>query len=236
MKILLLDIETAPHKAYTWGLFKQTINIDRIVEAGYTLCWSAKWLGKSKIMQSRHTDDGFLLDMWELLNEADVVVTYNGTSFDLPTLNREFVNYGLTPPAPYKQVDMLKVVRKHFRFASNKLDYVSQALGLGSKVKHKGFELWRECMNGDEKAFRDMLRYNKGDVKLLEDLYNYLLGWIDNHPDRRVYSKGCQEGLICSNCGSKDVHVWGTTIARVRKYERIHCGSCGAWSRGALIK
>jgi hypothetical protein len=33
-KILLLDIETAPHRVYSWGLWKQDIHIDRIIEPG----------------------------------------------------------------------------------------------------------------------------------------------------------------------------------------------------------
>lgn len=44
MKILVLDIETSPHLAYVWGLFKENIPIDRLIEEGRILCWSAKWL------------------------------------------------------------------------------------------------------------------------------------------------------------------------------------------------
>ncbi|NIV35232.1 MAG: hypothetical protein GWN58_38990, partial [Anaerolineae bacterium] len=50
--------------------------------------------------------EGMLEGAWELLDEADAVVHYNGKKFDIPTLNREFVKYGFTPPSPYKQIDL----------------------------------------------------------------------------------------------------------------------------------
>ena len=49
MKILLLDIETAPNLAHVWGLWNQNVGITQIVTAGYTLCWSAKWLGSGEM-------------------------------------------------------------------------------------------------------------------------------------------------------------------------------------------
>ena len=51
MKILFLDIETAPNKAYVWGLFDQNIAANQVEQSSYTLCWSAKWLGDSRMMQ-----------------------------------------------------------------------------------------------------------------------------------------------------------------------------------------
>lgn len=52
MKILLLDIETAPNTVYTWGLFKQNIAINQIESPGYILCWAAKWLGDDRMFFS----------------------------------------------------------------------------------------------------------------------------------------------------------------------------------------
>ena len=37
-RILLLDIETAPHRVFAWGLWGQDIYLDQIEEPGYTLC------------------------------------------------------------------------------------------------------------------------------------------------------------------------------------------------------
>ena len=125
LKILLLDIETAPNVVYTWGLYNQNIAINQIDRPGYTLCWSAKWLGDDTVHFSsiRKGKDAMLNRIHRMLGEADVVVTYNGKKFDIPTLNKEFILNGLPPPAPYKHVDLYQVVKSTFRFVSNKLDW-----------------------------------------------------------------------------------------------------------------
>ena len=129
MKILHVDIETAPNKVYVWGLWNQNVGINQIVEPGYTLCWAAKWHGKrgvifDSVYESKPKD--MIKHIHSLLDEADVVCHYNGTKFDIPTLNAEFLMFGLQPPSQYKQLDLLKTARGQFRFPSNKLDYISQ--------------------------------------------------------------------------------------------------------------
>lgn len=145
MKILVLDIETSPHIAYVWGLFKENIPIERVIEEGRTLCWAAKWTGdkRTEFASEHHIGhEQMVRVMWNLLNEADAVVHYHGSKFDVPKLNREFLRYDLLPPSPYKQIDLLKVVRKHFKFPSYKLEYVLNALGLRPKMKNGGFSTW----------------------------------------------------------------------------------------------
>lgn len=236
MKILHLDIETAPNLVYAWGLYKQDVSISQIVDPGYTLCYAAKWHGDRTIHTANVKDDGgegLVKTLWALLNEADVVVHYNGTKFDIPTINKEFLLLGLPPPAPYQQIDLLKTVRKQFRFASNKLDFVCQQLGIGAKVQHKGMELWSQCMQGNEKAWREMLRYNKQDVRLLGKLYLKLLPWIDNHPNVVLYEPLVEnrEGLHCPNCGGDELERRGFAYTKVSKFQRYRCTDCGKWSR-----
>ncbi len=231
MKILLLDIETSPNLAYVWGLWQQNISINQIENSGYVLCWSAKWLDGDEIyFNSVHKSKAEIMlhDIHKLLDEADAVIHYNGTKFDIPTLNKEFLLYGFTPPAPYKQIDLLNTCRKVFRFPSNKLDYVSQTLGLGEKVRHEGHELWVKCMNGDGEAWLKMEEYNKKDVELLEPLYKRLLPWIDKHPNRATY----EEGVCCPNCGSLEYQRRGSYMTTTQKYVRYQCQGCGTWFRG----
>src|SRR6478736_1404610 len=100
MKILLTDIETAPNIAYVWGLFKENIPIQRLISSGYILSWAAKWYGTDKIMfdSIQHKPAAEMLsEIHYLLDEADVVVHYNGSNFDIPTLNKEFVINRMAP-------------------------------------------------------------------------------------------------------------------------------------------
>lgn len=237
MKLLLLDIETAPNKAYVWGLFDQNIASNQVEQSSYTLCWSAKWLGQSQTQQAslRTVRDGaasrahmqaMLKPIHALLDEADVVVHYNGLKFDIPTLNKEFITHGFRPPSPYKQLDLLQVARRAFRFQSNKLSNVSSALGIGRKIK-TDFSLWVACMNGDQKAWDRMLRYNAQDVRLLERLYRQLRPWIKAHPNFSAHDGK----FSCPKCGSGHVKKQGFKVQITRKYQQYQCQSCGGWFR-----
>lgn len=232
----MLDIETAPNTAFVWGLWDRFVPIDRLVESGYTLCWAAKWLGQKEVMFDSLYESGttgMLKRIHKLMEEADAIVTYNGAKFDLPTLNREFIIHGLEPPAPYKSIDLLKTVRKQFRFTSNKLDYVCEVLGLGNKVKHKGMSLWVGCMDNDPASWVTMEEYNRGDVILLEDLYLKVLPWIPNHPNHGLYIDDLEEDEhICPNCGGNDAKPRGFAYTGTGKYQRYKCGDCAKWFRG----
>lgn len=231
MKILFLDIETSPNLAYVWGLFQQNVPIGNMVNSSTTLCYSAKWFGEKDIYFDsvyKSSPKKMLAGIHKLIDQADVVVTYNGIRFDLPTLNKEFLLHDMAPPAPYKQVDMLRVARKRFRFTSNKLDYVAQQLKLGGKTKHHGFQLWVDCLADDPEAWETMEKYNKNDVVLLEKVYLKMLPWIDNHPNRATYD----ESATCPNCGGKEYQRRGFAVTRERKYRRYQCLSCATWFRG----
>jgi hypothetical protein len=162
----------------------------------------------------------------DLISEADAVVHYNGTRFDIPVLNKEFLLQHLAPPAPYKQIDLLRVVRKEFRFPSNKLDYIAQRLGLGKKTDHEGYQLWVKCMNKDPAAWKVMEKYNKQDVVLLEKVYDRLLPWIKSHPNHNLYG-----GDGCPNCGSHRLQKRGFSYTTTGTFQRFQCTNCGSWSK-----
>lgn len=230
MKILLLDIESSPNTAHVWGLWQQNVSINQLMESSYVLCYAAKWLGEKEVKfdsvhQSRPKT--MLKGIHGLLNDADAVVHYNGTKFDIPTLNKEFLLHNFNPPSPYKQIDLLRVVRSNFRFPSNKLDYVAQRLNLGKKHEHEGHELWVKCMNGDKDAWKRMEKYNIQDVVLLESLYGTLLPWIKSHPNHNLFS----DDHVCPNCSSSSLQRRGTAISATGTYQRYQCRSCGTWSQ-----
>ena len=235
MKILLLDIETSPNTAHVWGLWQQNVSINQLMESSYVLCYAAKWLGEDEVhFDSVHQSKpkAMLKGIHVLLDEADAVVHYNGTKFDIPTLNKEFLLHRYNPPSPYKQIDLLRVVRSNFRFPSNKLDYVSQRLGLGKKHAHEGHELWVKCMNGDKDAWKRMESYNIQDVVLLESLYSTLLPWIKSHPNHNLYT----DNTVCPTCSGTRLQKRGTAISITGTYQRYQCTDCGSWSQGAKTK
>jgi len=233
LRILLLDIETAPALVDVWSLFKTTVAINQIHKASYMLCWAAKWLDDDKIFfDSVHNHDGkprlMLHSLHRLMDEADAIVTYNGNSFDLPTINKEFLKSKFLPPAPYKSIDIYQTTKKKFRFMSNKLDHVIQELEIGMKYKHEGHPLWRKCVAGNAAAWKRMQKYNETDVIQMEKLYKRILPWITSHPNLATH----EEGMCCPHCTSINYQRRGFALTTTQKYPRYQCKDCGTWFRG----
>lgn len=231
MKVLFLDLETSPNLAYVWGLWDQNITINQIAESTEVICFGARWLGEKKVhfKSVHHHGKKEMLDaLHALMEEADVLVGWNSQAFDSKHIKREFVENGYLPPSPYKELDLMRAVRSQFKFPSYKLDYVSQTLGVGSKVKHSGFQLWLDCMAGKSKAWKEMKEYQIQDVNLLIDLYEILLPWIKNHPHAGLHDD--IDG--CTNCASTDLERRGTARTVAGAYQRYQCRNCGKWMRG----
>jgi uncharacterized protein YprB with RNaseH-like and TPR domain len=137
MRVLAWDIERIPAASYHWGLWKQNIGLSQIITTGETVSFAARWIGDPKrdaVFHSTFHDgkEEMLRQLWELLDEADALVSWNGAGFDTNHVNTEFLLAGMSPPSPATEIDLLRTAKKRFQFLSNKLDYVAQQLGVGS--------------------------------------------------------------------------------------------------------
>ena len=236
MRLLTLDLETSPSVAHVWGLWKQNVSLNQLMESGSVISFAAKWHGEKPVMfhsDFHNTHEQMVQSAHAFLSEADAVIHYNGTSFDMPLLNREFLLAGMSPPEPYKNIDLLKVAREKFRFVSNKLEYVSRSVGLEGKAHHEGHNLWVRCMAGDKAAWDVMRRYNKQDVVLTEKLYDILLPWISGHPNPALYVSGDEGRPTCERCGSTRLTKQGFAHTQVSVFQQWKCLDCLSWSRSA---
>lgn len=234
---MLLDIETAPNLAYIWGMYEQ--NAIDFKSQGYIMCFSAKWLGGEHITKGLPDYQGYkkgsendrklIQELWNLLNEAEIVIAQNGDAFDIKKINTRFTSYGMSPPSPYRTLDTKKIAKRYFYFNSNSLDNMGEFLGLGRKIKHEGFELWKRCIAGDLKAWNKMKAYNKQDVVLLEKIYLHFLPWIKNHPNLAAYVSG----LTCPRCKG-NLAKRGLQVNNSTTYHRMYCRNCKGWSRGVV--
>lgn len=233
-RILVIDIETSPSLSYHWRMFKENIGIEQVKEPGTILCFAAKWFEESEIFAFsswEHGEEGMLQAAHSLLSNADAVVTKNGEQFDIPWLNTLFLKYKMNPVPPLTNIDLEKILRKHFRFLSNKLDFVVQYLGIGKKVENEGFKLWRKVMDGDEVAQRKMIRYCKGDVRVTDRLYKRMRPFIPNHPHL-----GDVKSRECGSCGSGKVHVSKYRRTKAMRIQQLHCQNCGSYFDGVRQK
>ena len=234
-KILTLDIETSPNVAYTFDTWNTNVSKDKIISPVRMLSFAAKWYDSKKAIfySEYHNSQAEMVQaIHDLLDEADIVITFNGNKFDLPHLNREMIQAGLTPPSPYKKIDLYVIARKEFNNVYNSLDWIATYFGIGSKVKHPGFELWEGCMNGDKKSWDLMKKYNIGDVFLTEKVYDFILPWIPNHPHFGLFAK---KQNCCPNCSSSSLREDGTYQTNTTSYPRYQCEDCGKWIRGIKL-
>lgn len=227
-----MDIENSYLVGGMWGIWNQTISLPQLFEHGKVVCYAARWRGTKEMMFGRYDEPDFLQKIWNLMDEADVILTFNGKRHDIPMLNREFVKAGMGPPSPSKQLDLFPTVKSVFKFPSNKLQHVANELGIGQKLDHEGFPLWVKVVQGDEKAWAKMERYNKQDVRLLDKLYDKLQPWVANHPNYNLFGRVG----VCPHCGGTHYQKRGTYKTQTGIYERFHCQKCKTWFRGRFTQ
>lgn len=231
-KVLILDIETKPLEAYVWGLWNNNVPLNMVKSDWCVLSWAAKWLGSDEVyyLDQRDAedieDDREILEViWELLDEADIVLHQNGKSFDIPKLNARFITHGIQPPSSFRHIDTKLLAKKHFKFTSNKLEYMTNLLTEKKKLKHAkfpGFMLWKECMKGNPDAWDELQAYNEMDIISLEELYFKLAPW-DSSINFSVYND-CDH--VCS-CGHNDYNKAGFYYTNAGKYQKYRCTNCG---------
>lgn len=243
-KVLVFDIETAPIIAHVWGLWENNVGLNQIVKDWHVLSWSAKWLHEKEVMymdqrneKKVENDKKILEKIWQLLDEADVVVTQNGIKFDVKKLNARFFFHGLQKPSPFRHIDTKRVASRNFAFTSNKLEYMSDKFNTKyKKLKHKDFpghELWTECLKGNLKAWKTMEKYNKYDVLALEELYYKMVPW-----DNSINFSAFNDGKFLCTCNGTKLIKWGFRLTNIGKYQRFKCADCGKSYNGSenLIK
>lgn len=242
VKILFIDIETAPLAGAVWGLWQNNVSLNQIERDWYILSFSAKWAHSDEVIyfdksESWDTEDDLplLIEAWKLLNQADIVVGQNSKKFDEKKLNARFIINGLQPPSHYRSVDTLEIAKKNFGFTSNKLEYLSDKLCKRyKKLKHAkfaGYELWKECLKGNQEAWLEMQEYNVYDVLALEELYEILRPWHRQHPNTNLYTDSTDH--VCS-CGHSDWEHDGYHYTNLSKFDRFRCVKCGAQARGRV--
>jgi len=195
-KILIYDIETSYNIVKSWRVgYNLNIQPGDILHERKIICISYKWVGEDQIYNlswDKNQCDKFMIQQFiEVLNEADLIVSHNGDNFDLPWIKTRALYHELPMLVNYKQFDTLKVAKRKFNFNSNKLDYISEFLGFGNKIKTQ-MSLWddiilRKCPIAMDK----MIEYCDMDVELLEKVYLKLIYW-----ENPMFHLGVQNGEV----------------------------------------
>lgn len=238
--VLIWDIETGYNVATIFSLLNHNmlpasaiINERYIISGAFKRLgmggapFSVSLLGDINRFKKDPTDDKYVVtEIHKILSEADAIVAHYGDNFDIKFFNTRAVFHGLDPLPPIIQIDTYKIAKSKFKFNSNRLDYIGKFLGLGGKI-HTTWELWLRCLNGNRAAVKEMVKYNKQDVALLEKVYQKLAPYVPAKVNRALY----HAGEVCALCSSPNIHPRGYTHTRTRTYRRFKCGDCSHWTQ-----
>lgn len=239
LKTLVFDLETAPLIGYAWSRFE--VNIIEEISPTYILCFSYRWLGDDKIhnvklpdfplfKRNKHDDYALCKKLWELFNEADILVGHNIKKFDIRKANARFIYHGFKPYSPVKTFDTYTSGKK-FDTGSNSLKNWAKYKSVHNphyktiteKGDSGGFERTKACMNGDKKAFLEMGYYCDRDVYVSTDIYLEHRPWSP-HPFIN------EDRGSCPVCGSTRSQSRGSEIRPTRKIvRRFQCLDCGKY-------
>lgn len=166
----------------------------------------------------------------ELIDEADIVLHYNGQSFDMPWIRGELMLEGFTPPSPVQQIDLYRQLKRNSKFISGKLDYAVQRLLGDRKEDHSGISMWIGCLQNKKRDWDQMRKYALKDTELLFPLYEKVKPYIETQHPNIALMQGKAEA--CPTCGSDDVQRRGSRFTRAGRFQRFQCQVCAAWFRG----
>jgi uncharacterized protein len=143
-KIVILDIETTSLEADAGTLVSAGIMSDT---------------GRAEYLEAKKTSEEkpLLLKLEKRLESYDVMVTWNGRSFDIPFLTTRLMKHGLDPRPFLRKphIDLADVVKSRLRLTFTYLDHVCDFFQIERKKGPMGLDvphLYVRALEGDRKA------------------------------------------------------------------------------------
>jgi hypothetical protein len=230
IKRLFFDIETSPNVVYSWRIgYNLTLTPDNIIYERKIICISYKWEDSEKIYSLKwdknQCDKQMLIDFIKQANQADELIAHNGDRFDIKWIRTRCIFHRIPMFPQYKTLDTLKKAKNGFNFNSNKLDYIAQFLGVGAKVKHSGFDMWKKVMKNDPEAMDEMVNYCEGDIIVLEDVYFTMQNYIKTNTHNGVINNNLK--YSCPSCGSEHSELLKNNVTAMGTIKRLmECNDC----------
>lgn len=266
--VLFYDIETTPLQSYHWQLGKQVIRHGQLV-AGHsrwdiiciTYCYND---GKpAKVLRyDKHGGTRGMIEKFDaLIRAADITIGKNSDRFDTKMINTSRMFEGLPgiPEWTMYTDDLEKQMRKHFRLPSMSLDYISDELGLGGKVKMVmedwiAITVYRKIQglipNIPTKELNKVCLYmygkklsviKKEGKEALEKMCYYggkdvedtrdLWYYLEQHFTPK-FNMSTYVGVdkACTKCGSLNIRKNGTRISGKTTYQEFFCNGHGGYA------
>lgn len=232
-KVLVFDIETSQMFLGGFQLFNQNFSLDQIEQDWKLISFSAKWMGEDEVFYydiSDMSEREVLVELWNLLDQADFVLGHNVARFDVKRVKARMLINGIKPFSPVRTLDTLQYAKQYFGFTSNRLAYLTHTLckrfKKSSHEKFHGYSLWSEFIKGNKEAIDEMREYAILDTQSVEELFLIMLPWINNLPNFNLYLT------------EVDTESWewdGKYVyTNLGKYKQYRCLNTGRYMRGRV--
>jgi DNA polymerase III epsilon subunit-like protein len=230
---LFIDIETSHLLLADYGIGRRDFRLqyDNVVSDWFMICASWQWVGGKRVYSTSllddekrfkkdpHDDRHVVKALYDAVARADFLVGHNVAAFDWKKFYAKAMEYRLPPLARPVFVDTLKEARR-VDFTSRKLADLCKKLGLRQKLDYPA-DMWLRILKGDAAAIREAVRYNRGDIPPLEDLYYFLKPYMQNHPNHNVW-RG--DGVdCCPRCGNTEIKKDGKKYNQTTVRQQWRC-------------
>lgn len=223
LKTLYFDIETTGFKA-DWS---QLLCVAYQIDDEPVQCIEVTEWGP----EGDH--DAIEMFVEQVLQRDDIglMVTHNGTGFDIPYLKTKMAKYNLGAFPAIASVDTLFVARHHFRaLSSRRLDRLAGFLGCHFKKSGVDPELWRAAAFGDQPAMQAIVKHCIADIRVLHWVYKKIRPFMARHPR-------LGDTTACKVCQGHSFQSRGHYTTRTTGVQlRFVCNTCGAWDHTAEKK
>lgn len=230
IKRLFYDIETSYNVVKAWRAgYNLTITPEDIIHERAIITIAYKWEGDDTVTVltwDNGDDSKVITEFIKVMGESDEMIGHNIDHFDTKFIMGRALKHGIIGLPKYQSTDTLKLARKHFLLNSNKLDYIAQLLGIGSKIRHRGMAMWDDIiLRNDLKALEEMVQYNVQDVRLTEEVYKRLIKYTQPTIHHGVINGG--ETHSCPECGKMEASLEKTYVSKVGTQTRLMKCTCG---------
>lgn len=234
--VLFLDIEVAPQICATFSRFNTNIPDYHILQDSFVVSAAWSWNNEERLHHvsvlddvhrfiKDHTDDYHVIKtLRDEIEKADYIVGHYIKGFDWKIIHGQVMFHRMKPLRKPSMIDTLAEARKA-RFSSNKLDFLAKKFGFIGKMEHDK-DMMMKCSQGDVKAIRQCVRYNRRDIDPMRDLYNAFRAYTHTNQ----YPKQT-DGKTCPFCEARRLQRRGSRGSKIR-YE---CTSCKKWSTRELL-
>lgn len=236
MKLLFFDVEMALQVGYFYDQWNTNIPAHKIKHHGFMISAAWSWYGRNKIdavsvlddpkrFKKNHRDDFHVIKkLSEVVNEADAIVAFNGDNFDMKELNTGLIKHSLEPLKHVVQIDPYKIAKKHFRFkGGNSLRNLCEFLDVKAEKGKVDDDVWIAAAEGDPAAIKKVLKYNKGDIPTLKQVYEK----IKPFTPAKLNLNHFVEADVCPSCASPDFIRYGRFYRMSGFKQQFRCNDCG---------